>query len=70
MYVYGIVPPAGVAVAVPFVPPKQLTGVTVVAALSIAGCVITAVEVAGQLPAADTERLYVPGANPVMIAVV
>ena len=45
LYVYGPVPPEGLTVAEPFVPPLQLTFVLVVVALTTVGCVIVTLPV-------------------------
>jgi hypothetical protein len=44
-YVYGVVPPVGVTVAEPVLPPKQSTGDELAEVVSTGGCVITTEEV-------------------------
>jgi hypothetical protein len=53
LYVHGAVPPVGVTVALPVVPPKQFTLVVAVmlAANAAAGCVMVAVAVVVHPPA-------------------
>jgi hypothetical protein len=67
--VYIGVPPAGVTVAVPLLPPLQLAGeVDTLADSAIAGCVIVTVLDAVQLFASETVTVYVPAASPVAVA--
>lgn len=64
LYVYGAVPPDVVIVAVPFVPPEQLTVVALVAAVNAVGCVIVAAAVPEQPRESVTVTVYVPACNP------
>ena len=69
--VYGEVPPVPLAVAVPSLPPLQLTFVfATVDAANTAGSVMVTLEVVVQELASDTVTVYVPAATPVILAVV
>ena len=57
------VPPPAVTVAVPFVPPLQLTGVDVALAVNAVGCVTVVVAVRVQPLASVTVQVYVPAAS-------
>ena len=53
-YVYGLVPPAGVAVAVPSPPPLHVTSVLLIELLSTAGCTMVTPPVSIALHASVT----------------
>ena len=69
--VYGAVPPVPLAVAVPSLPPLQLTFVfATVEAASTAGSVKVTLDVLVHEFASDTVTVYVPATTPVILAVV
>ena len=70
--VYGDVPPTGVAVALPVLPPLHFTFTIepVLTDKATAGCVITADAVAVQAFASVTVTVYVPALRPVAVALV
>ena len=57
-------PPVAVTLAVPLLPPKQLTGVALQVATNWAGCVTIDSQVAVQPLASVTVTVYVPAVNP------
>jgi hypothetical protein len=65
--VYGAVPPDGVTVATPLLPPKQLTGVvcTAIALSAAVGWVIVTFTVVVQKFASVTENVFNPTVKPV-----
>jgi hypothetical protein len=64
------VPPDGFAVAVPFEPPLQETGVALVLRPRAAGCVTVAVVIAEQPFASVVVTVYVPAERLIAVAVV
>jgi hypothetical protein len=69
-YVYGAVPPVGIAVAVPLVPPKQLTSVPEPETDKAVGWSTVAVAVAVQSFASVTVTLYAAAVSPLIADVV
>ena len=67
---YPLVPPLATTVAVPFVPPKQLTFVCDVVAVNADGCVIVNVFGVVQAFASVIVQVNVPAVNPVAVALV
>ena len=67
---YGAVPPEPLAVAVPLLPPLQLTLVFTVLTVNTVGSVIVVVAINVQLFASVTVAVYVPAASPLAVAVV
>jgi hypothetical protein len=68
--VYGDVPPVPFALAVPLLPPLQLTDVFEALAANSTGSVMVTLDVLVQELASDTVTVYVPADNPVILAVV
>ena len=68
-YVYGVVPPPAVAVALPLLLPQE-AGIVEVLTVNTAGWVIVAEAVFVQLFASVTVTVYVPALKPVAVAFV
>ena len=63
-------PPPAVTLAVPLLPPLQLTGVALQLITTAVGCVTTDVQVAEQPFASVTVTVYVPAGLPLIVDVI